>query len=458
MHEWETGPVARLGAVLLLVGGTIVGIVSAGGPADRWIVASVATVLLLGLVPVLRGSRREPSVAVATGSASAPPLAVLVLVAAHDEAAVLPALIRDLAAQDHRTPEGSPLFEVVVVDDRSSDGTSDTALSAAAALGFGDAVRVVRRSEDSPIHTKGAALAAAGADRSDADVIVVLDADARIGPGFLRHASDYVAAGFPAVTARRRLLRAGRSVLAGAQADEQTQDGELQRGRWATGGCSEFRGNGLVIRRDLLAAAGGFPVSSLTEDLDLSARLAASQGITVVWALDLEVWEQGAPTWRSLWRQRLRWSEGGLRRLLTVGPAVVTSRRLPLRGRLDFAAYGVQLVAPPVILGSLLGAATGGPMLAVGLIASYLVAGGVLSFDSLRWEHDAGGRSLSLPLRLLRAGRAALFSLVWLAALNGALLRIATRRGPVRFDRTARAAESGATGVEAAAMSGQAER
>ena len=46
--------------------------------------------------------------------------------------------------------------------------------------------------------------------------------------------------------------------LEGAQADEQTLDGELNRGRWAMGGCSEFRGNGIMIRRELLAAVGGW--------------------------------------------------------------------------------------------------------------------------------------------------------------------------------------------------------
>lgn len=457
MREWGTGRGARLGALVLFAAGTAVGIVASGGPADRWVVAIVAGVLLLGLAPVLWGSRHAPVVPVVAGAGAAAPPTILVLVAAHDEASVLPALVGDLAVQDHRRSDGTALFEVVVVDDRSTDGTAEAVGQAARDVGLD--LRVVRRPADSLIHTKGAALAAARAEASDADVIVVLDADARIGPDFLRRAAEYVAAGFPAVTARRRMLRAGRSLLAGAQADEQTQDGELQRGRWATGGCSEFRGNGMVIRRDLLAAVGGFPVSSLTEDLDLSARVAAGEGATVAWALDLEVWEQGAPTWRSLWRQRLRWSEGGLRRLLTVGPAVLASRRLSLRGRLDFAAYGGQLIAPPVILGALLGAATtGGTTLAVGLIASYLVAGGVLSFDSLRWERDAEGRAVSLPDRLARSIRAALFSLVWLAALNGALLRIATRRGPVRFDRTARAGASTGSAPEPAAMPGHAER
>ena len=54
----------------------------------------------------------------------------------------------------------------------------------------------------------------------------LLDADARIGPEFLRHAAAHVAAGASAVTARRRMLRpeSGRlgRALARIQDDEQT--------------------------------------------------------------------------------------------------------------------------------------------------------------------------------------------------------------------------------------------
>ncbi len=39
------------------------------------------------------------------------------------EAGVVGALVRDIAAQDHRAADGSPLFDLVVIDDRSDDGT-----------------------------------------------------------------------------------------------------------------------------------------------------------------------------------------------------------------------------------------------------------------------------------------------------------------------------------------------
>ncbi len=435
----------RIAAGLLLGGGLITGLLAAGSGMDRWLASGFAVLVSAGLAPIMWGSRRPPVAPEPVdreGRAELP--TITVLVAARDEVSVLPRLIEDLAAQTHRGSDGHPRFDIIVVDDRSQDGTADAVRSAALAHGIADSVAVVRREGRGLIDGKGAALAAASPGSAAGDVIVVLDADARLDPDFLRRAAGYVLRGVPALTARRRVLRANASILATIQEDEETQDGELQRGRWAAGGCSEFRGNGMVIRRDLLTAVGGFRPGTLTEDLDLSTRLAAHEGITVAWALDLVVEEEAVPTWRGLWRQRLRWSEGAIRRFLEFGPATVRSGRLSRRARWDFAVYGVQLMAPPIILGAMLGAVVNlrpGPLPA--LIAIYLLAGGVLAFDALRWDRPDQAGTMPILERTLRSVRVAMFSAVWLVAVPGALVRIAVRRGRPRFDKTARSGTSG---------------
>ena len=435
----EGTPLAwRLAALLVLVGGLVIGAAAAGGGGARWLVGGAIIVVVGGLIPIVIASRRPPVPPEPLPAERAPAQPrITVVVAARDEAAVLPELLADLAAQDHRDPDGAPRFEIVVIDDRSTDGTGAAVVVAAHRLGLGDVVRVVRREGPGLRDGKGAALAATTASDYAGEVIVVLDADAHVEPGFLRRIASYAARGVGALTARRRILGAGSSQLAGAQADEQSQDGELQRGRWGSGGCSEFRGNGTVISRDLLAAVGGWPANALTDDLDLSSRLAAVSGITVAWAIDVEVWEEPVGTWGDLWRQRLRWSEGAMRRFLELGPAVVRSPRLSPLARLDFAAYGVQLAAPPLVIGAVIGAAaTGATGIAVALIGTYLAAGGLLAFDALRWETKAG-HGIPIVERIGRAIRAALFSVFWLLAVPAAMWRLATRRGRVRYDKMA---------------------
>ncbi len=424
-------------ALGVLGGGLACGFVAARGERLARLVPAAAVAVAGGMaLPLARAGRRPPIAP--GGPPGASPVSFSVVVAARDEAAVLPRLVADVAAQDHREPDGRPCFELIVVDDRSRDGSGEAVRTAAAAAGIAEVTRVVRREGAGLPDGKGAALTAAPPEACRGDVVLVLDADARIGPDFLRRAAAYFAAGAPAVTARRRVLDAGSGFLPGAQADEQTLDGELQRGRWALGGCSEFRGNGIMIRRDLLAAVGGWRAAALTEDIDLSSRIAARAGARVAWAIDVEVWEEPVRSWGGLWQQRRRWAEGALRRALEHGPAVLASPRLSVGARLDFAAYAGQLLVPPVAIGALAGAiAARRPGTAAMLLGGYLGSSGLLAFDALRWETDPQGRAPGVAARAGRALRTALFSAIWLAALPRALWDLGTRRGGIRYVKMA---------------------
>ncbi|HEY0444585.1 MAG TPA: glycosyltransferase family 2 protein [Candidatus Limnocylindrales bacterium] len=431
-----TPPAWRVAAAATLAGGAVLGWRSGSSPSARLVVAASFATAIVASGRIALASRRPPIAPDAIEPLPGAGATFTVIVAARDEANALPRLIADLGTQDHRTDEGRPLFELIVVDDRSTDGTPQAALRAAAAAGLGDVTRLVRRSGDGLPDGKGAALTAVATESCHGDFIVVLDADARVGAGFLATLARYAAAGADAMTVRRRVLHPDRSHLAGAQADEQTADGEIQRGRWALGGCSEFRGNGIVVRRELLGAVGGWRAEALTEDLDLSSRIAAARGVTVAWAIDAEVWEEPVLTWRALWRQRTRWAEGALRRAIEHAPAVLGSERLALPAKLDFATYVGQIAAPPVLLGALTRAAvTWRWKGAAALVAAYAIVAGGLGFDALRWEHDAAGRPLAVSERLWRAGRLAAFGGVWIAAVPAAMWRLASRRGAVAYDK-----------------------
>jgi len=429
----------RAAALAILGGGALAGYLAGRSRLGGAVTALTAGVALGCAVPIALAGRRPPitpeGAAEALRRTAAPPT-FTVLVGARDEAGVLPALVADVARQDYRDEDGRPRFELVVVDDRSSDGSGEVVVRAAREAGVEAATRVIRREGAHLPDGKGAALTAAQPDLCRGDVVVVLDADARIEPWFLRRAAGYFAAGARAVTARRMILDAGSSWLAGAQADEQTLDGEINRGRWAMGGCSEFRGNGIMVKRDLLAEVGGWRAEALTEDIDLSSRIAAGAGERVAWAVDVEVWEEPVRSVEDLWRQRLRWAEGAFRRLFDHGQAVVSSRRLSVRSRLDFAAYVGQLAVPTVVVGAAAAAAAAGgrrrPLVAV--LGGYLGVSAALGWDSLRWSHDGEGMPPVGRARLWRALRVALFSGLWLLAVPGALLRLVVG-GRVRYHK-----------------------
>jgi glycosyltransferase involved in cell wall biosynthesis len=427
----------RAAAAAMLFGGFAAGFMANGRRMRRAVPLITAGVALGCAVPVALASRRPPispeEAAEALADAADLPTFSIV-VAARDEAAVLRQLVTDVGRQHYRRRDGQPLFELIVVDDRSTDGTADAVMAAAAECGIAEVTRVILRRGEGLPDGKAAALTAAQPDECVGDVILVLDADARLEPWFLRRAAGYFAAGANAVTARRRILDSDCGWLEGAQADEQTLDGELNCGRWALGGCSEFRGNGIMIRRELLARVGGWRASALTEDIDLSSRIAAAAGERVAWALDLEVWEEPVRSGERLWRQRFRWAEGALRRAFEHGPAVVASRRLSAGARLDFITYAGQLAVPPIILGAAASAAVTGRRRALAsIVGGYLGTSALLGWDALRWETRADGGALTTSERLRRTLRVSLFGGVWIVAVPRALAALAFRRGPIPY-------------------------
>jgi 1,2-diacylglycerol 3-beta-glucosyltransferase len=403
--------------------------------------------------PIARASRTpplEPLDAEELPSSAELP-AVTVVVAARDEASVLPSLVADIAAQDHRNAKGEPCFELLVVDDRSTDGSAAAVQRAAEQHGIARWTRVIRRGppeSEGPAAIaaanlpdgKGAALTAAQPELCNGEIVAVLDADARVAPDFLRRVATYFAAGAEAMTARRRIVTDGANGMAYhfavAQDDEQTADGEIQRGRWALGGLSEFRGNGILVRRDRLAEVGGWRAEALCEDLDLASRLAAARGTNVGWGIDLVVWEEPVLDPGAFWRQRFRWAEGIVRRTLALTGPIVRSRELSPRAKLDYLAYSSQTLLPLSMMGTLMAALLlrrPGP--ALRLAALYLATGTALAADSLRWSPDSTGRPLSWPERLARGLWVTLFSAHWLPAFVVGWSRVALGRGPVRYSK-----------------------
>ena len=141
--------------------------------------------------------------------------------------------------------------------------------------------------------------------------IFVLDADAQFDKDiFLRIIPFAQNNGFSALQLRKAVSNANSNLLTCCQAMEMAMDVVIQQGRFGAGGISELRGNGQLLKRDLIDKCGGFNEDTVTDDLDLSFRLLlekASVGIVS----NPPVQEEAVETIPALFRQRKRWAEGG---------------------------------------------------------------------------------------------------------------------------------------------------
>ena len=428
-----------LAAAVLVASAVIAWLAITFALVARAMQAAIALSLVYVAYLALRGYRAMRDARHATPAVPAVPGGrpwVTVVVAARNEAPVISATVAALAAQDY-ADGGAAHFDVVVVDDGSSDGTGDLARDVAAA--HPDRVQVMRREPGDGPRTKAAVLNFAHA-QTRGEVIGVVDADARVTPDFLARVMEAWQAepDAVAVQAQRRSRNLAAGWLAAAQDAELLMDMASQCGRRAIDGTAELRGNGMFVRRGALERLGGWDASALTEDLDLSTRLVAA-GERIALAPQADVGEEAVVTLLALWRQRLRWAEGSLRRLMQLGPGLMREPRVPLARKLDFLAFTGEFVIPPLFVTTIIASLLTIPMprpadwtVPISLFVGYGLGTFLLALAGLA-AHGQRGAGL-----IGRATRGSLFLSHWLLVVPGALLRIAIGRHATTFVQTPR--------------------
>jgi 1,2-diacylglycerol 3-beta-glucosyltransferase len=230
------------------------------------------------------------------------PPPVSVLVACHDERSVVDGLVRSLLALEYPVD----LLEIIIVDDGSSDGTGECLDEWAR---FDGRLRVVHRAAGGGGGKSGALNAAL--DDAIGEVIVVFDADHEPRPNVIgrlvRHFQDPDVA---AVQGRCEVKNPDDSPLAHLVALDYLS-GYLvnEYGRQSLFQLPAYGGANCAVRADLLRAAGGWNVDTVTEDTDLTLRLLLS-GYRVRYDVTAVDAEEGVVTFQRFWRQRYRWARG----------------------------------------------------------------------------------------------------------------------------------------------------
>ena len=324
------------------------------GAAPHWLgplrglLPSLAMALLLGTysLSTLRFGRRSDEASPPPAALEGDLPAVDVLVAARDEETVITRLVEAIAQLDYPADR----LSLWVMDDGSEDRTPELLEQLGVRFGF---LNVRRRQRNAGGGKSGALNALL--PQLQGDWMLVLDADADLSPDLLQRLQPQLRSpGLGALQLRKAVLQADASWLTRSQALEMAFDAEMQMGRIAQGGIGELRGNGQLLRREVVQACGGFNEDTVTDDLDLSFRLLlGGHQLAVIW--DPPVQEEPVTAWSALLRQRQRWAEGGLQRFLDYWPALL-SQRLSRRQQLDLLVFFLlQYGLPLATVGDLIG-------------------------------------------------------------------------------------------------------
>jgi cellulose synthase/poly-beta-1,6-N-acetylglucosamine synthase-like glycosyltransferase len=359
---------------------------------------------------------------------------VSVLIPARNEEQVIATTIAEVAAQDYCGPNGRPGFEILAIDDASTDGTG--AILSSLTTRYSQLRVLTRRAVQGG--GKAAALNAA-LPLCRGEVIVVFDADILIARDFLRTLVSALPPAVAGVQARVRIYNRDEHFLAACQDDEFAAFHKvMQLGRDALDGAVGLGGQGQAVWAAALRRVGGWHTGASTEDLDLTVRLVLA-GFRVRFCPQAVVWQEGVTSLLGLFRQRRRWAVGNLRVCFAyLWPLL--GARVALRRRLDYAVYLASILTPFWLLLSYL--VLNARLLfhlrpVLSLAPIYIVVSAVAYFPLLLT--GLWGEVTRSPLDLLwRVVRLWGYSFLWIPIGLSAIWQTLVVRTPV-WDKTAHA-------------------
>ena len=203
-----------------------------------------------------------------------------------------------------------PNFEVIAINDGSTDNTTDVLNRLA---GQYEKLRVVHLA-----HNQGKAMALqAGSLLTEAEYLIGIDGDALLDP----HAATWMLRHFlkdetvAAVTGNPR-IRTRSTLIGRIQVGEFSSIvGMIKRAQRSFGRLFTVSGVITAFRKSAVHEVGYWSPDMLTEDIDITWKLQRA-GWNIHFEPNALVWILMPETFNGLWKQRLRWAMGGAQVLI----------------------------------------------------------------------------------------------------------------------------------------------
>lgn len=273
----------------------------------------------------------------------APP--VTVMIPMHNEEKVAAGILQALIECDYEQDK----LQILAIDDRSTDGTA--AIIDAFAIRYPSVTALHRTAGNGG---KPAALEFA-TSYATGEILLLFDADYVPGPDLLMQlVLPFQHPRVGAVMGRVVPYNIGESVLAGLLSLERAAGYQVaQEARQRLAFTPQFGGTVGGVRASALKDVGGWNVHSLTEDTDLTCRLALEDW-QIVYVNTAECYEEVPHTWVERRKQLTRWVMGHTECFHHYWLAVVLSRNLTFYQKVDLLMLlGCYFTAPVMLLAAL---------------------------------------------------------------------------------------------------------
>jgi biofilm PGA synthesis N-glycosyltransferase PgaC len=260
-----------------------------------------------------------------------PPLAVLppisIIVPCHNESATAAETFGALTCIDY------PDFEIIAVNDGSRDNTGEILDQLAAAMPRLRVVHLAANQGKSTAMNVGALLARH-------ELLVLIDGDALLDPHALRWVAWHFRHPLVGGLTGNPRIRNRTSLLGRLQVGEFSSIiGLIKRAQTSYARMYTVSGVICAFRKRAIYDAGGWSPRTLTDDVDITWRVQIT-GWRIIYAPNVVTWILMPETLHGLWRQRLRWAEGGIQMLLDNARPMLTGRAPSL-----LPVYGNALVS-----------------------------------------------------------------------------------------------------------------
>ena len=239
-----------------------------------------------------------------------------VCIAARNEEAVLPELIKSIQSQNYPASH----LDIYVIADNCTDHTASAAENAGA---------VVFERQNREQVGKGYALAylfeamKCSGVYEKYDAFLILDADNLLDVDYMRHMNRLFAEGFDALTSRRNTKNFGDNWLTSGYGLWFLHEGiHLNHSRMRLGAGCAVSGTGFMFSRRLLDDLGGWHYHTLTEDIEFSTECAI-QGRRIGYCHEAVFYDEQPTRFGVSIRQRTRWIQGGIQVAFQYGARVL---------------------------------------------------------------------------------------------------------------------------------------